>query len=282
MSSSQRSRGGLPARKRMRHDAHYVDVIAGRFEEPVGKLVPTDAIAPNPFQPRTRLDELDELIASVQHRGILEPLIVRRDDEGQYQLVSGERRLRAAEAVGMKMVPCVELDIDDGEALEVALVENIIRRDLDVFEEADGLAALKDRFEYTHADLSEKLGRSRVAVTESLTIAQIPEPVRELCFKKGVLGKAQLLQVARAGDRQKMEATVLRIADEGATRDEVAAERRREEKPQRGRPKAYAFRWQAPDKKFAVQLKFKKSRVSRDEVIDAVRSLLEELEAEAG
>jgi ParB family chromosome partitioning protein len=154
-----------------------------------------------------------------------------------------------------------------------------VRRDLSVFEEADGLAALRERFEYTHADLSGKLGRSRPAVTELLAIATIQEPVRELCYKKAVLGKTQLVQVARAGDRAKMEATVLRIAEGGLSRDDVARARREEDgEPKRGRPKHFAFRWQAPEKSFAVQIRFRKTRVSKAEVLAAVRSLLEQLE----
>lgn len=278
MSSPQR--GGLPQRRRMRHDAHYVDVIANRFDEPVGKTVPIELIEPNPFQPRAQIGDLTELVASVKDRGVLEPLIVRAAEGGRYQLVSGERRLRAAEAAGLASVPCVEIDVDDGEALEVALVENLLRTDLDAFEEADGLAALKDQFGYTHAALSTKLGRSRSSVTETLSLAAIPEAVRELAAKKGVTSRGALLQVARAGDRERMEATVLRIASEGAQRAELVDERRQATGAKKGRPKAFRFRWQEPDRRFALQLQFRKSRVSKREVIAALREIIEELEDE--
>ena len=269
-------RRGLPDR-RMRHDAHYVDVLSSRFEEPVGKTIPVDLIDPNPWQPRTQMGDLDTLVASVKERGVLEPLIVRAAAGGRYQLVSGERRLRASQAAGLKAVPCVEIDVDDGEALEVALVENLQRRDLDAFEEADGLVALKEKFGLTHDQLGKKLGRSRVAVTETLAIAAIPEPVRELCAKKDVTSRSALLQVARAGSREKMEAAVLRIATEGATREDLAKERKQEAGAP-GRPRQFQFRWQAPERAFAVQIKFKKSRVSKQEVVAALRSLLAELE----
>ena len=263
----------------MRHDAHYVDAIANRFDEPIGKLLPIELIDSNPFQPRVQVVGLQELAGSIKERGVLEPLLVRVAEGGRYQLVSGERRLRAAQAAGLKRVPCVELDVDDDEALEIALVENLQRRDLNAFEEADGLVALKKAADYTHDVLARKLGRSRPAVTESLSIAAIPEPVRELCIKHDVLAKRDLLQVARAGSREKMEATVLRIAAEGARRDELVRERREEAGEAKGRTRPFAFRWQAPTKSFAVQIRFKKSRVSRTEVIAAVRSLLDELEA---
>lgn len=274
-------RRGLPNR-RMRHDAHYVDALASRHDEPIGKLLPADLIDPNPFQPRSQMGDLEEMIASVKERGILEPLIVRASLGGRFQLVSGERRLRAAQAAGLSRVPCVEIDADDGEALEVALVENIQRRDLNPFEEADGLQALKERFGLTHEQLARKLGRSRPVVTETLSLAAIPDAVRELCLKKGVVARTPLLQVAKAGSRERMEAAVLRIAAEGVqgARD-VARERREGEAAPKGRPRHFAFRWAAPEKTFAVKVQFRKARVSRDEVIGALRKLLEELEAES-
>jgi ParB family chromosome partitioning protein len=272
-------RRGLPSRK-MRHDAHYVDAIVSRHDEPIGKLVPIELIDPNPFQPRSQMGDLAELVVSVKERGILEPLIVRVAMGGRFQLISGERRLRAAQAAGLQRVPCVEIDADDGEALEVALVENIQRRDLNAFEEADGLLALKERFGLTHEQLARKLGRSRPAITETLSLAAIPEPVRDLALKKNVLARTSLVQVARAGSREKMEAAVLRMASEGARPQEVAKERQDEQAP-KGRPKHFAFRWAAPEKTFAVQVKFKKSRVSKDEVIGALRKLLHQLESES-
>jgi len=273
-------RGGLPQRRRMRHDAHYVERLTTRHEEPIGRLIAVVDLEANPFQPRAQMGDLSGLIASVKEKGVLEPLIVRCTDQGRFQLISGERRLRAAQAAGLKAVPCVEIDADDGEALEVALVENIQRRDLNAFEEGDGFLALKERFGHTHQTLAEKLGRSRSAVTEALSISKIPEPVRELCHSRDVLSRSALLQVARAGTRERMESTVLRIAAGGAQREDLVKERKEAEgKAKPGRPKHFKFRWQPEEKSFAVQINFKKQRVSKAEVVTAVRNLLEELEA---
>jgi len=272
-------RRGLPER-RMRHDAHYVDALATRFDEPVGRMLPIELIDPNPLQPRIQMGDLAELVASVKERGVLEPVMVRAAAKGRFQLVAGERRLRAAQAAGLKAVPAVELDVDDGEALEVALVENLQRRDLDCFEEADGLAGLRERFGLTQEQLAKKLARSRTQVTETLAIGSIPAPVRDLCMKKGVVGRTALLQVARAGSREKMEAAVLRLAS-GMERPEDVARARKEEEGVRGRPRHHAFKWTGPDKAFAVQIRFKKSRVSKGEVIAALRKLLDELEGAA-
>ena len=126
--------------------------------------------------------------------------------------------------------------------------------------------------------IPSKLGRSRPVITETLAFAAIPEPVRELCLKKNVMARASLLQVARAGSREKMEAAVLRIASGGGAATDVARERKEAAAPVKGRPKHFQFRWAAPEKTFAVQLKFRKSRVSKDEVIAAVRTLLVQLE----
>lgn len=262
----------------MRHDHHYVDAIANRFDEPVGVHLPVTSIEPNPFQPRVRMEGLKELTASIRAKGVLEPLIVRRTESGGHQLVAGERRLRAAQAAELKTVPCIEIDVDDAEALEIALVENLQRRDLDPFEEGDGIAQLKSRFSKTNPDLAKELGKSKTVVSESLAIAKIPDAVRELCHEHSVLSRNALLQVARAGSRQKMEETVLKIAAEGTHRDELVKDRQKDEGALRGRPKNYRFKWQPEAKSFAVQIQFKKSKVSKKEVLIAVRQLLDQLE----
>jgi ParB family chromosome partitioning protein len=281
-STTTLARGGLPERKRMRHDAHYVDALSSHGMEPVGRHVPVMAIEPNPLQPRSQVGDLTELISSVKEKGVLEPLIVRTLDDGTVQLIAGERRLRAAQAAELKSVPCIEIEADDGEALEIALVENIQRRDLNPFEEADGFSALCQRFGHTHEQLASKLGRSRSGVSEMLAVGKIPAPVRDLCFQHSVLSQSALLQVARAGSREKMEATVLKIAAGGADREQLVKDRRVETagKVKPGRPKHYRFKWQPEEKSFAVQVQFRKSRVSKAEVIGALRSMLEQLEEE--
>ncbi len=117
-------------------------------------------------------------------------------------------------------------------------------------------------------------------MTEALSISKIPEPVRELCYSHDVMSRSALLQVARAAGRERMEATVLRIAAGGAQREDLVKERKEAEgKAKPGRPKHFRFRWQPEEKSFAVQISFKKQRVSKTEVLTAVRNLLEELEA---
>ncbi|MFQ5768040.1 MAG: ParB/RepB/Spo0J family partition protein, partial [Acidobacteriota bacterium] len=156
---------GLPASKQMRHDAHFVDRLSARATPTLGMLIPIDQIDPNPKQPRRQFDDIEQLVASIQNRGVLEPLLVRRDQD-RYQIIAGERRFRAAQKAGLSQIPCIELDVDEEGCLEISLVENLQRRDLLPFEEADALQQLRLQFGYTHEELARKLSRSRTAITE--------------------------------------------------------------------------------------------------------------------
>jgi ParB family chromosome partitioning protein len=108
----------------MRHDRHFVDELNRRMGEGIGRMVAVESITVGPDQPRGDLGSLDDLVASVHAHGILEPLLVRRQPNGCYELVSGQRRLHAARAAGLAEVPCVELQVSDQVALEIALIEN--------------------------------------------------------------------------------------------------------------------------------------------------------------
>ncbi len=147
-------RRGLPVTTRMRHDAHFVEELATEHTSALGQYIPLELLRPNPHQPRQSFERLEELVASIQRVGILEPLLVRRAASG-YQIVSGERRYRAARAAQLEEVPCIVLDVDDARALEIALIENLQRQDLSAFEEAEALQALIDQFGFTHDDVAE-------------------------------------------------------------------------------------------------------------------------------
>jgi len=166
----------------------------------------------------------------------------------------------------------------DAEVLEIALIENLQRRDLSAFEEADGLKTLAETYGYTHEQMAEKLGKSRSSVTETLSLTAIPEEVRQLCRLADIHSKSLLLQIVRQGDPQKMVALVEKIArDGGATRETV---RKETAKPKPGRPKAYVFSYKAPTKLFNLQLKFTKARVDKDEVISALEAIIQDLRAQ--
>jgi ParB family chromosome partitioning protein len=260
----------------MRHDAHYVETLAAAAGTPVGRMVPIEQIDPNPDQPRQAMGDLSELIASVKEKGIIEPLIVRQRGS-RYQIVAGERRYHAAGQAGLRELPVVVRDADDTEMLEIALVENIQRKDLTPFEEAEALTGLAQRCGYTHEDLAKRLGKSRTSVTESLALQGIPPEVRKVCRLAGISNKSLLLQVVRQGDAQKMLALVEKIASQGgATREQV---RQETQKPKTGRPKAFTFNFRAPNKTYNLSLRFNKKNASKDEIIDALQNILEELRA---
>jgi ParB family chromosome partitioning protein len=265
---------GLPETVRMRHDEHYVDALTSSAGTPIGRLVPIDEVDANPNQPRQVMGDLSELMASIAEKGIIEPIIVRQRGR-RYQIVAGERRYQAAVQVGLREIPVVIREVDDAEIIEVALVENLQRKDLTAFEEAEAMQALLQRCNYTHEDLARKLGKSRTAVTEALALNGMPEEVKNLCRLADIHSKSLLLQVVRQNDPQKMVALVERIArDGGATREAVRKEAAR---PKAGRPKSYIFSYRAPTKAFKLQLRFSKSKVDRDEVIATLENIIDEL-----
>ena len=234
---------GLPEALQMRHDAHYVEALASSAAPPIGRMVPIDLVDPNPDQPRQAMGDLSDLVASLTEKGIIEPLIVRQRGP-RYQIIAGERRYQAAIRAGITELPVVVRDVDDTEMLELALVENIQRKDLTAFEEAEALHSLSHKCGYTHEDLAKRLGKSRTSITESLSLTSIPPDVRKVCRLADISSKSILLQVARQGDPKKMLALVEKIATQGVTREQL---RKDQEKPKAGRPKVVRLQLQAAD-----------------------------------
>ncbi len=198
-------RRGLPETVRMRHDEHYVEALAASAGAPIGRQIPIDRIDPNPNQPRQVMGDLSELMASVAEKGIIEPLIVRSRGD-RFQIIAGERRYQAAVQVGLRELPVVIRDVDDSEVIELALVENIQRKDLTPFEEAEALHHLAQKSAYTHEALARKLGKSRTSITESLALNAMPEEIKNLCRLADISSKSLLLQIVRQPTTQKMTA----------------------------------------------------------------------------
>lgn len=136
-------------------------------------------IRPNPFQPRIRFpqEELDELSRSILAQGILQPLIVRKAETG-YELIAGERRLRAAKIAGISEVPVVVKNVSDGKLLEISIIENIQRQDLNALEEAEAYNRLIDEFHLTQEDVAIRVGKSRPAIANFLRLRQLPEQIK--------------------------------------------------------------------------------------------------------
>ena len=260
----------------MRHNAHYVEEIISRSGAAIGRMVPIEELQPNADQPRKDRGDLSGLISSVREKGVLEPLLVRRILETErYMIIAGERRYHAAKAAGLHEIPCIEKDADENETLELALVENLQRKDLTPFEEADGVHALGDRLGLTHDDIARRIGKSRSTVTELFTLRAIPDEIKALCIEKGILSKSQLLQVARQPSEARMRNLIRLFALGMMNRDQAREERQPAKKPRNA-----VFRFIPPAKEFKLTMKFRRNSVSREEVIQALRRIIEALEKE--
>jgi len=262
----------------MRHDAHYIESLTAFSGASVGRMVPVEKIRPNPDQPRKMLGDLRELTESVREKGVLEPLLVKYlPREDTYYIISGERRFHAACAAGLRELPCIEKSVDDAEVLEIALIENLQRKDLTAFEEADGLHRLSEQFDYTHDDIARKLGRARSTVTEMLSLRNIPEPVRKICVEHNISSKSMLLQIVRQPNERKMAEMAKRIAAGKMTRDDARSERRAEKSgEERAQPFVFAFK--PENEAFNFRIQFRKSHVSRTELLATLRAIVAELE----
>jgi len=271
---------GLPEQKKMRHDAHYVEELSRRSSDQFGAMLPITLIEANPEQPRLIMGDIDELAASIREKGVLEPILVRNIAPSRYQIISGERRFRAAQEAGLEEIPAIEIDADDREALEIALVENIQRKDLTPFEESEGLLMLQEKFDYTHDRIAKVLGKSRTTVTETLLLNAIPDRIRKMCAANSIVSKSVLVQIARAGDDGEMEDLVRRLAEGSLDREELRRETRQQEPVKRGRPRNFTFSIRDRALPFSLNLSFKKPDVEKREVVDALKELVARLEKE--
>ncbi len=300
MSEPTTAKRGLPLRVKMRHNAHFVDELANRHESPVGRLLPLSAIEANPDQPRTQIGDLSDLVASIREKGILEPILVRPlptaspDPEGgsppgsarigtapptQFQIISGERRYRAALEAGLYEVPVIEMDVSEQEALEIALIENLQRKDLTAFEEAEGFRALGDRHDYTQEEIAKAVGKSRSMVAETLSLLAIPAELREEAMALGITSRSTLLEVAKAGEPARMRQLLEKVGQQGLTRDDLRRDTRgtpgRRGKSAKRKP--YVFKFRSPDRTFQLNLTFRQSTVERADLVRALEQILDEI-----
>ncbi len=158
-------------------------------------MCPIEDLCPNRYQPRTvfNQDELDRLRDSIVQQGVLQPLLVRHMD-GKYELIAGERRLRAAEAAGLDRVPVVIKDLTDEQVLEVSIIENIQRENLNVLEEAEAYFRLIDEFKYTQEKVAKKIGKNRSTIANLLRLRSLPREIKtSLVAEKITMGHARAL-----------------------------------------------------------------------------------------
>jgi ParB family transcriptional regulator, chromosome partitioning protein len=183
-------------------------------DTPGETLVSLAAIQPNPLQPRQTFaeDGLDELAESIRQKGILQPLLVRRVNGG-YELIAGERRLRAAQRVGLEHVPVTVRAADDGEVLEIALIENIQRENLNPLEEARAYRRLSDEFHLTQDEIAQRVGKDRSTVANTLRLLQLPSQIQR-DIERGVLSAGHARALVTAGS----DTAKIKLAHEVVTR----------------------------------------------------------------
>lgn len=289
MSRAAAKKRGLPQKVRMRHSNHFIDELTTRNEEEtVGKIVPLASVEPDPNQPRSTMGDLSELSASIQAKGVLEPILVRRltrptASGAQLMIISGERRYRASMEAGLSEVPVIEMDVSEEEALEIALIENLQRKDLTPFEEAEGYRALQDRFDYTHEQIATSVGKSRTVVTESFALLQMSNRVREAAQALGIHTKSLLLEVLKCDTEEEMIQLLEEVNRRGLSRDDLRRQKRNTPaKDGTSKRKPFVFNFKAPDKSYSLALKFKQTEVGRHELIAALEGILGELKKEEG
>ncbi len=270
---------GLPPKSRMRADAHFVDHITAARPAAVGRMVEIDQITPNPTQPRREMAGIDELAESVREKGILEPLLVRPQDEGRYEIIAGERRYHAARKVGLTNVPCIEVDVDDQGCLEISLIENLQRRDLTPFEESEAISRLVDDFSYTHEQIARKLGRSRTVITEILSLQRMPAAVVTACRRADITTKSTLMEIVRQPNEEAMLALVEAVASGNLSRDEVrelSKSTATGRAPSRAKP--FVFRYKPENRGFSLALRFDDEKeVEPRELLTTLEEIVKDL-----
>jgi ParB family chromosome partitioning protein len=186
--------------------------------------LPVDAIARNEEQPRTRFDEqpLRELADSIRSHGVLQPVVVRQLPQGGYQLVAGERRLRAARLAGLESVPVLVREVDESGALELALVENLQREDLGPIDEARGYVSLMELSRMSQVDVAERVGRDRSTVANAIRLLDLPQEVQELLGSR-VLSAGHGRALLSFGSAEEAKTAAKRAVDRGLSVRELEA-----------------------------------------------------------
>ena len=267
---------GLPSDTKMRHEKHYVEELFKDFSTGAEyRLVETDNIVLNEEQPRKDAGDLEGLAVSITEKGVLEPVLLRRAG-GHYSIISGERRFRAAKIAGLSSIPAIILNVDDLDTLEIALIENLQRKDLTPFEEADAYSMLVIRFNLTHEVIARKIGKSRINITETITLGRIPESIRDLCLKNNITSKSILIEIARIQDSGEMQAFVEEIISKGMSRSDIR-NRKRQENEYEKRSKPFIFKYNPENKSFRLNLTFKKTQVDKSEIIQALMKIIDDL-----
>jgi len=275
-------RTGLPESAGMRHDTHFVELISSRTKGPLIRMITLDRIDPNPHQPRSEMGDIQELMNSIREKGILEPILVRPKGD-RYEIIAGERRFQAARKLKMTELPCIEMDVDDREAMELSLIENLQRKDLDAFEEADGLRALMEIYGYTHENISDKIGKARSTITEVISISKIPAEARAMCQQAGITNRSQLVEISKLKKTEDMLAVIKEIRDRGLRRSDTRDLTKDFKNVKKQKKKSrYVFLYKPRESDlYKLKIEFKKASADKEEIIQILEQIIENLKKKA-
>lgn len=218
-------------------------------------------IHPNPYQPRQHFDQdrIDELAMSIKEHGVFTPVLVRKAVSG-YQLIAGERRLRATKQVGLERIPAIVLDFDDRQMMEVSLIENIQREDLNIVEEAKAYQTLIEKLGLTQEELGKKVGKSRVHITNTLRLFQLPESVIQMLYNQEI-SMGQVKPLISCEDKSLVESIAKRIVKEKLSSREVEALMKKKPKQEKVISHHYDYAEQLLRNKLQTKVKIEGSKI---------------------
>lgn len=265
----------------MRHDPHFVELIASKTSAPRIRMIPIDRLEANPRQPRSELGNIQELMESIRNKGILEPIIVRPHGE-KFEIIAGERRYMASKKLGLKEIPCLEMLVTDEEAMEISLIENLQRKDLDIFEEADGLKALMTLYNYSHQDIADKIGKARSTITEIISVSRIPHEIRDKLRQAAINSRSTIVEISKIEDVEQMsdlvDQIIARRSTRNDTRDLTKLFKKNEAKEKQ---KYFVFKYVPKENKsYKLRIEFRKQVVSRQELINILEDIINHLKSE--
>jgi len=239
-------------------------------------MITLDKIDPSARQPRNQLGDLSDLTASIKEKGLLEPILVR-PVEGRYEIIAGERRYRASKKLKLKEIPCIEMDVEESEAMEISLIENIQRKDLDVFEEADGIKALADIYGYNHQQVADKIGKSRSTITETMNLSKIPFEIRKMCKEYEIYSRTTLIEISKQKTLEDMYHLITEIKERDLKREDTRelSKKIKGDEP-RARRFVYNYRGKAPNF-YKLRIEFKKQDVNKSDIIVILEEILNKL-----
>lgn len=275
---------GLPDFVKSKFDNHFVEEISARTRTPVIRNIPIDRIVTNTLQPRKDFGDLKEMADSIKEKGILEPVLIRPRN-GKFEIVAGERRYRAAKLAGLTQIPCIEHDIADNEALELSIIENIQRKDLSIYEQAFSLKSLSEIYGYTHQEIAQKIGKSRVTVTELIRITDLPEEILKTCAELNINSKTFLLELVKLKDVEEMTEMLNSYSEKPFSRDKIKEKRKgkeeeKEEKEEK-EPIDETLRFNVISEDKAVKIKFdiKSGNTDKNTIIKLLEKLIADIKA---